>query len=91
MATSEFTAKNVDLTPWAGTFEGRRELLTLSGNASVRDKIAMADYLALQAVEIVEHWPTEKPMPMVLADHIRALQSILCSLESGTRDMETGK
>lgn len=84
MAASESTAIPLDLTPWAGTFD-RRDLITLSADATTRDLVAMADFLALQAVEIIEHWPTERPMPLVLGENIRTLQSVLCRLENVTR------
>jgi hypothetical protein len=84
MATSESTPTSLDLTPWAGTFE-RRNLLKLNEDATTRDMIALADFLALQTLEIVEHWPTEKPIPIVLGENIRQLQAVLCHLENITR------
>ncbi len=57
----------------------------LNKDATTRDLIALADFLALQAVEIIEHWPTERPMPLVLGENIRQLQNVLCRLENTTR------
>lgn len=84
MAASESTATALDLTPWAGTFD-RRDLVILNKDATHRDMIALADFLALQAVEIIEHWPSEQPMPLVLGENIRQLQNVLCRLENSTR------
>lgn len=84
MATTESTPTGLDLTPWAGTFE-RRDLVTLNADATPRDLIVLADFLALQAIELVEHWPTERPMPLALGENLRTLQGILNHLENATR------
>lgn len=88
MTTKEIAPSHTgcDLTPDSATLEGKRDLIVLSKDATPRDVIALADFLALQTVEIVDTWPTEGPMPMVLVENVRQLQRLLCHLENITRD-----
>jgi len=87
MATDESTPMraNLDLTPEFATLEGRRKLILLDQNATPRDMIALADSKALETLELVEHWPSERPMPIALIENVRQLQLLLCHLENATR------
>lgn len=79
------TSPRLDLTPEFLTREGRRELILLEQNVTPRDMIALADFKALETLELVEHWPSERPMPIALIENVRQLQSLLCHLENATR------
>lgn len=77
-----------DLTPEIATLEGKRNLVTLSPDATARDMIAMADAMAMELSELVDEWPSERPMPLALINGTRRLQKLLCHMENCTRDLE---
>jgi hypothetical protein len=90
MATHESNRGDLafDLTPEIATLEGKRNLVTLSPDATARDMIAMADAMAMELSELVDEWPSERPMPLALINGIRRLQQLLCHMENSTRGLK---
>jgi hypothetical protein len=79
----------IDMTPTFAITDSRSNLITVDPAATERELIVLADALALQVVELVDFWPSERGIPLALNEGIHNLQQILCRLANMTLVKQT--
>jgi hypothetical protein len=87
MAIQEFTPTKgaVDMTPQYVAMDTRRQLVTVDPAATELELTVLADSLAMQAVELVNHWPAENGIPMALHEVVHQMKEVLNHLASMAR------